>query len=67
MIIFYLCLLALCGNGAKKLLENGEALIEMMLQCMEHSQPYSVRREGFRLAQCLAVMAVISSSQKISW
>lgn len=38
--------------------------MEMMLHCMDHSQPYSVRTEGFRLAQCLAVMAVISSSQK---
>lgn len=47
---------ALCGNGAKKLLESGEALLEQMVQCMDNSHPYSVRIEAFKLAQCLAVI-----------
>ncbi|XP_030962752.1 BTB/POZ domain-containing protein At1g04390 isoform X3 [Quercus lobata] len=34
-------------------LENGEALLQMMVQCMDRSQPHSVQVEGFRLAQCL--------------
>lgn len=46
---------ALCGNGAKKLLEDGEALLEQMVQCMGNSYPHSVRIEAFKLAQCLAV------------
>ncbi|PRQ30625.1 putative chromatin remodeling & transcription regulator BTB-POZ family [Rosa chinensis] len=46
---------ALCGNGAKKVLEGGEALLEQMVQCMDSSYPYSVRIEAFRLAQCLAI------------
>ncbi|KAL5736826.1 hypothetical protein ACOSQ2_031614 [Xanthoceras sorbifolium] len=45
--------IGLCGNGAKKLLENGEALMQTMVHCMNSS--YSPARvEGFRLAQCLA-------------
>ncbi|WCJ36997.1 BTB/POZ domain-containing protein At1g04390 [Euphorbia peplus] len=48
------CALALCSNGANKLLENGEALLQMMALCMGRSYPLSVRIEGFRLAQCLA-------------
>ncbi|KAF3438525.1 hypothetical protein FNV43_RR21287 [Rhamnella rubrinervis] len=47
--------IALCGNGTRKLLDNGEALVELMLQCMDRSQPHSVRKEGFRLAQCLTI------------
>ncbi|XP_012087427.1 BTB/POZ domain-containing protein At1g04390 isoform X2 [Jatropha curcas] len=46
--------LALCGHGAKKLLENGEALLQMMVLCMGRSYPLSIRTEAFRLAQCLA-------------
>ncbi|XP_050368318.1 BTB/POZ domain-containing protein At1g04390 isoform X2 [Argentina anserina] len=46
---------ALCGNGAKKLLEGGEALSEQMVQCMDNSHPYSVRIEAFKLAQCLTI------------
>ncbi|KAJ4836223.1 hypothetical protein Tsubulata_025598 [Turnera subulata] len=44
---------ALCGLGAKKLLENGESLLQMMVICMDRSQSISVRIGGFRLAQCL--------------
>ncbi|KAA8527155.1 hypothetical protein F0562_008616 [Nyssa sinensis] len=46
--------LALCGNGAQKLLENGEVL-HMMVHCMGSSNSHSVRIEGFKLAQCLVI------------
>uniref|UniRef100_A0A6M2F225 At1g04390 ARM repeat domain-containing protein n=1 Tax=Populus davidiana TaxID=266767 RepID=A0A6M2F225_9ROSI len=46
--------IALCGNGAMKLLQNGEALLQMMVLCMGRSRPLSVQMEGFRLAQHLA-------------
>ncbi|XP_031248917.1 BTB/POZ domain-containing protein At1g04390 [Pistacia vera] len=46
--------LGLCGNAAKKLLDNGEALLQTMVLCMDSSCPLAVRAEGFRLAQCLA-------------
>ncbi|XP_010246641.1 PREDICTED: BTB/POZ domain-containing protein At1g04390 isoform X2 [Nelumbo nucifera] len=45
--------IALCGNGTTKLLENGEAPLLMMVQCMGNSHPYSVRIEAFKLVQCL--------------
>lgn len=45
--------LALCGRAAANLIENGEALLQMMVQCMGSSHPHSVQVEGFRLAQCL--------------
>lgn len=45
----------LCGNGAKKLLENGVLLLQTMVYCMDSSHALSVRIEGFRLAQCLAM------------
>ncbi|GLT81074.1 hypothetical protein SLA2020_524800 [Shorea laevis] len=45
--------LALCNYGAKKLIENGESILGMMVHCMGSSEPLSVRIEGFRLAQCL--------------
>ncbi|KAK0592630.1 hypothetical protein LWI29_022528 [Acer saccharum] len=45
--------IGLCGNGAKKLLENGEALVQTMVHCMDSSHS-PARVEGFRLAQCLA-------------
>ncbi|KAJ9139641.1 hypothetical protein P3X46_030354 [Hevea brasiliensis] len=48
------CTIALCGNGAKKLLGKGESLLQIMVLCMGRSHPLSVRTEGFRLAQCLA-------------
>ncbi|CAL1409452.1 unnamed protein product [Linum trigynum] len=44
---------ALCGNGAKKLLQNEEAL-GVMVSCMDKTCPISLRLEGFRLARCLA-------------
>ncbi|KAL2473204.1 BTB/POZ domain-containing protein [Forsythia ovata] len=47
--------LALCGYGAEKLLENGEALLRMMVDCMDCANNHSIRMEGFRLAQCLAI------------
>ncbi|KAI3456713.1 hypothetical protein Pfo_013376 [Paulownia fortunei] len=47
--------LALCGNGAEKLLENGEALLQMMVGCMDSSNTNSVRMEAFKLARCLAL------------
>ncbi|CAB4307463.1 unnamed protein product [Prunus armeniaca] len=46
--------IALCAHGTKKLLESGEVL-EQMVQCMDNSHPHSVRIEGFKLAQCLAI------------
>ncbi|OVA04620.1 BTB/POZ-like [Macleaya cordata] len=45
--------LALCGNGAMKLLENGESLLPTIVHCMGSSQPHSVRVEAFKLAQHL--------------
>ncbi|XP_059662288.1 BTB/POZ domain-containing protein At1g04390 isoform X2 [Cornus florida] len=47
--------IALCGNGARKLLENGEVLINMMVHCMNNSNSHSVQIEGFKLAQCLSI------------
>ncbi|KAJ8434574.1 hypothetical protein Cgig2_012617 [Carnegiea gigantea] len=45
--------LALCGNGAKKLLENSGALLQTTIECMGESQPPSVRSLAFRLVQRL--------------
>ncbi|XP_073303470.1 BTB/POZ domain-containing protein At1g04390 isoform X2 [Primulina huaijiensis] len=47
--------LALCRNGADKILESGEALLTMMVACMDCSNSLSVRVEAFKLAQCLAL------------
>ncbi|PSS03165.1 BTB/POZ domain-containing protein [Actinidia chinensis var. chinensis] len=47
--------IALCSNGAEKLLENGKAVLHMMVHCMEWSNSVSVQMEGFRLAQLLAI------------
>ncbi|KAL3851055.1 hypothetical protein ACJIZ3_012937 [Penstemon smallii] len=47
--------LALCGQGAEKLLEDGAALLQMMLHCMDSSNIHSVCMEAFRLARCLAL------------
>ena len=49
---------ALCGSGAKNLMENGEAFLQIIVQCMDRSHPHSVQVEGFRLAQCLVVIFV---------
>ncbi|KAJ9672915.1 hypothetical protein PVL29_026250 [Vitis rotundifolia] len=46
---------ALCGNGAERPLENGENLLKMVVQCMDSTQPPSVRIEAFKLAQLLAM------------
>ncbi|EOY13801.1 BTB/POZ domain-containing protein, putative isoform 1 [Theobroma cacao] len=45
--------LALCNIVAKKLLENGETILPMMVNSMGGSEPLSIRIEGFRLAQHL--------------
>ncbi|XP_051128689.1 BTB/POZ domain-containing protein At1g04390 isoform X2 [Andrographis paniculata] len=47
--------LALCGNGADKLLENGESLLQMTVGCMDRSNTDSVRFEAFKLARCLVL------------
>ncbi|XAR58033.1 hypothetical protein NMG60_11026371 [Bertholletia excelsa] len=47
--------LALCGNGAKKLLERGETNLHVMEQCMSRSDSISAQMEGFKLAQCLVI------------
>ncbi|XP_021771386.1 BTB/POZ domain-containing protein At1g04390 [Chenopodium quinoa] len=43
--------LALCANGAQKLLENGDVFIQTVVQCMGESQPLSVRISAFKIAQ----------------
>ncbi|KAK1281086.1 BTB/POZ domain-containing protein [Acorus gramineus] len=43
--------LALCGDGAIKLLENGEHLLSLIVCCIENSQPRRVRIEAFILCQ----------------
>lgn len=50
---------ALCLNGAKKILENGETLLKMMVDSMDISKPYSIQMEAFKLAQCLMVAILI--------
>ncbi|KAK4363948.1 hypothetical protein RND71_015306 [Anisodus tanguticus] len=45
--------LALCGNGTKKLLEDREGLVKIMVDSLDCSNPYSVQIEGLGLAQCL--------------
>ncbi|KAL8461975.1 hypothetical protein ACS0TY_033167 [Phlomoides rotata] len=47
--------IGLCSTGAERLLENGEALMKMMLCCMDSSNTDSVRIEAFKLARCLAL------------
>lgn len=46
---------ALCDSVAKKLIEDGKAFLQMVVQAMGKSNPHDVRIEGFRLAQCLLV------------
>ncbi|KAM3203916.1 BTB/POZ domain-containing protein isoform X1 [Capsicum annuum] len=45
--------LALCSNGANRLLEDGEGLVKIMVDSLDISNPYSLQIEGLRLAQCL--------------
>ncbi|XP_010552398.1 PREDICTED: BTB/POZ domain-containing protein At1g04390 isoform X2 [Tarenaya hassleriana] len=45
---------ALCGHGAKKLLENGKHMLDVMISCMDKLSPQNARTEGFKLAQRLA-------------
>ncbi|XP_071905526.1 BTB/POZ domain-containing protein At1g04390-like isoform X1 [Coffea arabica] len=47
--------LALCGNGAKKLLENRKSLLNLMVESMSSPDTHSVQMDGFRLAQCLMI------------
>ncbi|XP_057765311.1 BTB/POZ domain-containing protein At1g04390 isoform X2 [Salvia miltiorrhiza] len=47
--------LALCVNGAEKLLKKGEHFLEMVVRCMDSSNTDSVRTEAFKLARCLAL------------
>ncbi|KAL0545987.1 hypothetical protein IC582_015891 [Cucumis melo] len=47
--------IALCGIGAKKLLEHGEGILLEMVECMGQSRPHHVRIEAFRLAQCIVI------------
>lgn len=56
---------ALCNKAAKMLLENGETILAMMVYSMGGSEPLSVRIEGFRLAQHLAVIVIISVLSQI--
>ncbi|CAH9145185.1 unnamed protein product [Cuscuta epithymum] len=45
--------IALCRNGAMKVLENGDSLLKMMVDNMDLSKPDSIQMEAFNLAQCL--------------
>ncbi|XP_073154137.1 BTB/POZ domain-containing protein At1g04390-like [Henckelia pumila] len=47
--------LALCCNGADKILESGEALLTMVVDCMDCSNSLGVRLWAFRLARSLAL------------
>ncbi|XP_021857455.1 BTB/POZ domain-containing protein At1g04390 isoform X1 [Spinacia oleracea] len=53
--------LALCANGAQKLLENGDVLVQTVVQCMGESQPHSVRISAFKFAQYLMATKKLSS------
>lgn len=46
-------------NGAEKLLEKGEHLLQVVVSCMDSSNTDSVRMEAFKLARCLAVSFLI--------
>lgn len=54
MLIFFQ-IPALCGHGAKRLLENGRNLIQIMVDCMNSFNSLSIQLQGFRLAQILTV------------
>ncbi|VFQ69077.1 unnamed protein product [Cuscuta campestris] len=45
--------IALCRNGAKTILDNGDNLLKMMVDSMDISKPYSVQMGALNLAQCL--------------
>ncbi|KAL5977313.1 hypothetical protein ACLOJK_021659 [Asimina triloba] len=45
--------LALCGNGAMKLIGNGEKIPSVLVHCMQSSQPRHARMEAFRFLQYL--------------
>ncbi|XP_031403992.1 BTB/POZ domain-containing protein At1g04390 isoform X2 [Punica granatum] len=44
--------IALCGYGAKRILDNGD-LLGTIVSCMGTSNLQSVQMEGFKLAQCI--------------
>ncbi|KAK3033096.1 hypothetical protein RJ639_036455 [Escallonia herrerae] len=52
--------IALCSNGANKLLDTGQNLLQMMVQSMGSSNPHSVKMAGFKLAQCFAVIFLVA-------
>ncbi|KAJ7981997.1 BTB/POZ domain protein [Quillaja saponaria] len=45
--------LALCGTGAKILIENGEVFLQMIAHCMGNLYSPAVRIEALKLMQCL--------------
>lgn len=47
-------------------MENRETLLQMMIQCMHSSHALSVQIEGFKLAQCLAVIFITCLSVRIA-
>ncbi|GMH13374.1 hypothetical protein Nepgr_015215 [Nepenthes gracilis] len=54
--VLQLCFaLALCGNAAQQILDNGDALTTMIVNCMGNIQIHSVRILAFKLAQRLMV------------
>lgn len=53
---YFVYVSALCGHGANELLDNGKAMLDMMISCMDKSSPPNARIEGFKLAQRLAVV-----------
>ncbi|XP_071730305.1 BTB/POZ domain-containing protein At1g04390-like [Rutidosis leptorrhynchoides] len=47
--------IALCRNGAKKLLDNGNSLLKLMVESMDNYNPNYLQLAGFTLAECFAV------------
>lgn len=66
---YFVSVSALCGHGANELLDNGKAMLDMMISCMDESSPPNARIEGFKLAQRLAVIISrpVDLSQLLSW
>ncbi|XP_047337761.1 BTB/POZ domain-containing protein At1g04390 [Impatiens glandulifera] len=49
------CAIAMCGYGARKILENGKTFLPLMADSMGSLNSYVLQTEGFRLAQSLMV------------
>ncbi|KAL7592690.1 hypothetical protein Lser_V15G33945 [Lactuca serriola] len=49
--------IALCSNGAEKILNSGNSnsLLQMMVECMNGSNPNYLQLAGFTLAECFSV------------